>query len=158
MGHFKIDKSSEGSEFVFRVEGSIDEDASFTEASLDGASRIVVDLQQVSAINSCGIREWVKWVRTAPVGIEMVFKNCPKVIVDQANMVSGFLPENSVVESFYVPYFCEESGAEKMVLFTKGKEFGDGQLNPPESVKCDESGQEMEMDVIEAKYFKFITK
>ena len=46
-----------------------------------------------------------------------------------------------------------------MVLYTKGKEFSEsGELNFPASVKCDESGKDMEIDVIEAKYFKFLKK
>ena len=79
------------------------------------------------------------------------------MIVDQINMVSGFLPEGAEVESFMVPYYSDASDTEKMVLFTKGKEFKDGEVFPPEDVK-DESGELMEMDVIEAKYFKFIKK
>jgi hypothetical protein len=90
-----------------------------------------------------------------PSSVQLSVRRCPKIIVDQINMVAGFLPPAAIIESFFVPYYAESSGAEKMVLFVKDKEFKDGELHPPASVK-DDAGEEMEMDVIEAKYFKFL--
>ena len=158
MGQFKADKNVEGTNHTIKFTGHIDEDAQFTGLELEGAGKVVIDLDSVSAINSCGIREWIKWIRTAPEGAEVVYKNCPKVIVDQINMVAGFLPDNGKVESFYVPYYSDDTGNEKMILFCDGKEFRSGEVYPPEEVKDDESGEEMEMDVIEAKYFRFLKK
>ncbi len=157
MGQFQIEKRKDGESLVVTVKGSIDEDAVLASVGFDGAQTIQLDLDKVSSINSCGIREWIKWLKTAPPSSKIVYKNCPKIIVDQINMVAGFLPENGKVDSFYVPYFNENSGAEKMVLFRSGNEFKDGELKPPPEVK-DEGGEPMEMDVIEAKYFKFLKK
>lgn len=158
MGLTKSEKQQSGSDVIVTLGGHIDEDAQFTALDLSGAAgKVVVDIEGVTAINSCGIREWVKWIRTAPNTSQVVFKKCPKVIVDQINMVTGFLPENGKVESFYVPYYSDSSGNEKMVLFEEGKQFNGGEVKPPDEVK-DESGEVMEMDVIEAKYFKFLKK
>jgi hypothetical protein len=157
MGQFKAEKSQSGSEVVVKFQGHIDEDAQFAGVELVGASKVVVDLDGVTAINSCGIREWIKWIRTAPPGANVVYQKCPKVIVDQINMVSGFLPEKGSVESFYVPYYSDASGTEKMILFKHGVEYKGNEVFPPAEVK-DESGEVMEMDVIEAKYFKFLQK
>lgn len=157
MSQFKVDKKNEGGGLTLQIHGQIDEDASFEGLGFDGATNITLDLEHVASINSCGIREWIKWIRTAPDGAKITYRNCPKVIVDQINMVAGFLPDNAKVESFYVPYYSEDSGNEKMVLFKEGKEFSGGQVNPPAEVK-DDGGAVMEMDVIEAKYFKFLTK
>lgn len=157
MGTFKADKQQNGGETTVTFSGHIDEDAQFASLDLSGASKVVVDLDGVTAINSCGIREWIKWIRTAPGNAAVVYKNCPKVIVDQINMVTGFLPDNGKVESFYVPYYSDASGDEKMILFKEGAEFKGGDINPPSEVK-DSSGEVMEMDVIEAKYFKFLKK
>jgi len=157
MGEFKAEKQGSSDEVKVRLQGHIDEDAQFAALGLDGAKKVVLDLDSVTAINSCGIREWIKWIRTAPANSQIVYQKCPKVIVDQINMVAGFLPVNGKVESFYVPYYSEESGNEKMILFREGTEFKQGEVYPPDAVK-DESGQAMEMDVIEAKYFKFLKK
>jgi anti-anti-sigma regulatory factor len=157
MGDFRGEKMASGGEVKVKLQGHIDEDAQFSNLGLDGAQKVIVDLETVTAINSCGIREWVKWIRTAPSSAQVVYQKCPKVIVDQINMVAGFLPDNGKVESFFVPYYSEDSGNEKMILFSEGKEFKQGEVFPPAAVK-DQDGTEMEMDVIEAKYFKFLKK
>ncbi len=157
MGQFSAKKTQNGGEVNVTFSGHIDEDAQFSDIDLGGSAKVVVDLENVSAINSCGIREWIKWIRTAPPSARVVYKKCPKIIVDQINMVAGFLPENGKVESFFVPYYSDASGDEKMVLFSEGKEFKGNEVFPPSEVK-DDSGEVMEMDVIEAKYFKFIQK
>ncbi len=157
MSQFKIEKKDDGGQVKISISGHIDEDASFASMSLKDLASVTIDLNQVKAINSCGIREWIKWIQSSPSSSKIVFQNCPKVIVDQINMVSGFLPNHAEVESFFVPYFSEESGTEKMILFTKGTHFKGQQVLPPVDIS-DETGAVMEMDVIEAKYFKFITK
>ncbi len=155
MSKFDIKLGNNGDKLQVKVVGVIDEDVDFTVYQLKG-NQIEVDLKDLKSINSCGIREWIKWMGTAS-SAQISLHNCPKVIVDQINMVDGFLPANGKVQSFFVPYYSEESGSEKSVLFSRGKEFNDGEVTAPAAVK-DEDGNEMEMDVIESKYFKFITK
>lgn len=152
---FSIDKKTEGSNLVLEVKGNVDEDANFTPQDLGAAASVILDLDGVTAINSVGIREWIKWVKTMPSSVKLSVRRCPKIVVDQINMVAGFLPAGTVVESFYVPYYSDSSGSEKMVLFNNGTEFKGGEVFPPADVK-DDSGEAMEMDVIEAKYFKFL--
>jgi hypothetical protein len=157
MGEFSAVKQQNASDYTVTLKGHIDEDATFNNVQLAGANKVVVELDGVTSINSCGIREWIKWVRTAPPGTAIIYRKCPKVIVDQINMVSGFLPETGKVESFYVPYYSEATGNEKMILFSEGVQFKNGEIYPPTDIK-DDSGEPMEMDVIEAKYFKFLQK
>ena len=152
---FSISKKPEGQSLVFEIAGNVDEDANFTPPDSGGATSIVLDLEKIGAINSVGIREWIKWVKSFPAAAKLTVRRCPKIIVDQINMVAGFLPQGTTVASFYVPYYADSSGNERMVLFENGKEFGAGGLKPPTEVK-DDSGEVMEMDVIEAKYFKFL--
>ncbi len=156
MAKFELKKENSGGKLVIHLSGMIDEDADFHGCPLAGASNLEIDLVNVKGINSCGIREWIKWMEpVAAVPVEL--KSCPKVIIDQINMVDGFLPPKGKIQSFYVPYFSEGSGEEKSVLFSLGKEFKDGQLSPPSTIK-DSEGNMMEMDVIESKYFKFLKK
>lgn len=150
-----INKKPEGANLVLELKGNVDEDANFAPQDIGGAGAVILDLEGVAAINSVGIREWIKWVKTMPASVKLSVRKVPKIVVDQINMVSGFLPAGTVVESFYVPYFADASGSEKMVLFTNGTEYKDGELHAPAEIK-DDSGEVMEMDVIEAKYFKFL--
>lgn len=151
---FSIQKTKENGADCLTLKGNIDEDANFAAATVQG-NAVTVDLEGVTAINSVGIREWIKWTKTLPSGCKMTVRNCPKIVVDQINMVLGFLPPGSKVESFFVPYYSDASGNEKMVLFVNGREFKNGKVTPPDTVQ-DDAGETMEMDVIEAKYFKFV--
>lgn len=152
--NIKIDRGMDA--WKVTVAGSIDEDVDFAPYTLEGAEQVQFYLGNVKSINSCGIREWIKWVNTAG-SAKVEYNECPKVIVDQINMVQGFLPATGRVASFYVPYYSDDSGSEKSVLFKSGQEFDEtGNIKAP-AVK-DEGGQEMEMDVVEAKYFKFLKK
>jgi len=156
MSKFDVKMNKEGEKLSVVMGGSIDEDADFTQLSLAGSGQIEIKMASLKSINSCGIREWIKWMSTAPAA-QITFSECPKVIVDQINMVDGFLPSNAKVESFFVPYYNDEAGSEKNVLFRHGEEFTDSSVNPPAAVQ-DDDGNAMEMDVIESKYFKFIKK
>jgi hypothetical protein len=156
MSKYAIQIVKEGTKFKVQVTGTIDEDVDFNPYSLAGASEIEMLLKDVKSINSCGIREWIKWIGTGG-DVPVTYNDCPKIIVDQVNMVQGFLPTKGRVITFFVPFYNEESGAEKNVLFRLGTEFDDaGQLKAPQ-IK-DEAGNDMEMDVVEAKYFKFLKK
>lgn len=156
MGKLDVKLNKASDKLNVQMNGTIDEDVDFSQFNLGGSPQVEMELEGVKSINSCGIREWIKWMGTAS-GAQIVFKNCPKVIVDQINMVDGFLPANGRVSSFFVPYYNDDSGTEKNVLFTFGKEFSDSGVTPPQGIK-DEDGNEMEMDVIESKYFKFLKK
>jgi len=156
MSKFEIKVEKAGADFKVKVIGVIDEDVDFNVYSLAGAKSVELNLENVKSINSCGIREWIKWMGSAP-GASVTYLQCPKIIVDQINMVQGFLPAGGKVLSFYVPYFCDDSGEEKNVLFNFGKEFTENSVSPPAEIK-DTAGNLMEMDVVEAKYFKFIKK
>ncbi len=153
MSKFKVEKQEAD---YYRLSGQIDEDVNFSDYPLEGTS-LTLDLDGISAINSCGIREWIKWMQKAESVSSIVFKNCPKIIVDQMNMVEGFFPNNAKVDSFYVPYYSDETGEERNILFESNKEFTGSNLKLPDQVK-DSEGNEMEIDVIETKYFKFISR
>lgn len=152
----KIQLKNEGSKYFVDLSGVMDEDLTYGDLRLDNPTELVVDFAKVISINSCGIREWIRWLSNFEK-VKVTYKFCPKVIVDQINMVDGFLPKNGIVQSFYVPYYNDEAGTELQVLFNLGKEFDASGVRPPESVK-DASGKPMEMDVIESKYFRFLAK
>jgi len=142
---------------TLEIKGAIGEEYVFEKVDPKN-SEIMIDLGHVTSISSTGIKNWLSWVNSELSGKTINLTRCPLVVVDQLNMIEGFLPKNATVDSFFVPYFCEESGAEKRVLFRQGVEFDGVKIFPPDNVKCDETGEIMEMDVIEEKYFLFLKK
>lgn len=155
MSKFSSSVKDESGSAVVTLSGIIDEDVDFAQFPIAGKPAVKLRLKDVKSINSCGIREWIKWITANKGQIELF--ECPKVIVDQVNMVDGFLPSNAKVMSFLVPYYNDDSGSEKNVTYTFGKEYNEGGLLAPPMVK-DDDGNEMEMDVVEAKYFKFLKR
>lgn len=156
MSKATINLNKEDSAIKIDISGAIDEDVEFSTFAISGANQLVLNLAGIKSINSCGIREWIKWLSQAG-NAKIEYHNCPKIIVDQINMVDGFLPSSGQVMSFFVPYYNEASGEEKSVLFKFGSEFTKTGLSTVKSI-LDSAGNEMEMDVIEAKYFKFLKK
>ena len=139
--------------------GHIDENSTFPIFnSLKG--KVEIDLKDIKSINSVGIRAWIKWFSSFQ-GVNFVFLNCPKSIVMQMNMVEGFLPDHSSIESINVPFYCEDCDKEIEVLFSVGNEIivedGKVQLHYDKNSVCPK-GCDPELDVNESKYFKFLLK
>lgn len=106
--------------------------------------------------NSSGIRDWLRWLRPAATqkGVTIQFFECPETFIQLANMISDFLPANSEVVSFYVPYYSEHTGETKKVLLTRGHEYFDEKVVIPEL--RDKEGNAMELDVDANRFFKFL--
>lgn len=132
-------------------EGQIDEDSNFS--SLEGitADVMVFDLEKVNLINSCGIRDWIEFQKALSPNMKLIYRKCPQVIVEQLNIVKGFIRQNSEVESFYAPYFNEAKDEEIKVLLTPSQ-IKDGMA----PLLKDADGNELEFDEIEAQYFSFL--
>src|SRR4051812_10372568 len=117
---FSIAKQPDGTRLILQISGGVDEDANFQQIDTGAYKSIVLDLAGITGINSVGIREWMKWIKTFNAEVQFTIRRCPKIIVDQINMVAGFLPPKAMIESFFVPYYSDASGSEKMILFEKG--------------------------------------
>lgn len=148
-------------ETLITMRGQIDEDTDFAQLNAAHNKNLIFDLGGVELINSVGIRGWVNWMKVNRER-NFTFRNCSKPITDQINVLQGFLPPVATVESFYVPFICENCDRHQQVLYRKGIEFERAtadkkthQLRPPQ-VKCSSCGQQMVQDVLEAKYFSFL--
>lgn len=134
--------------------GSIDENFNQFTKDIPKAGEVEISLQSLKSINSTGIREWIKLMQSIP-GAQISFTNCPKIFIDQVNMVSGFIPASSKVLSFYVPYYNEDLDKEALVLYKLGENYTANSVQVQDHHK-DAQGNMFELDVVKAKYFKFI--
>jgi hypothetical protein len=99
--------------------GYMDEQTVLPEVSkLSGATRLIVNFGRVNAILSLGIKEWVRFTTQleAYPHLKVEFKNCSKQVVDQVNLVEGFLPKNGEVISLFVPVYCSQCSRSFKVL------------------------------------------
>jgi hypothetical protein len=145
-----------GTKYYLELFGKLNEDTNFSKVDLTQATEIVANFKNVTQIQSCGVREWIKLIKPYS-NIPFIFLNCPKAVIDQINMVDGFLPKNGKVESFYVPYFSETNGSTMNVLFRFGSDFDLSGVLRYREIK-DSEGNSMAIDVVEHKYFRFLNQ
>lgn len=154
MSKLQFNIHNEDTQTIAILSGQIDESFPSELFAIKYEQSVVINLEQIKMINSLGIREWIKFVAVLSQS-QVELQKCPKIFIDQVNMVQGFITPNFKIMSFYVPYFNEDANIEKNVLYSFGQEYGDGFLNVKDSVNS-EDGSELEIDVVEQKYFKFL--
>ena len=151
-GKFKFETQDTGTQMHVTFSGIIDEDVDFSQVPVEKREAYVFNFDGVKGINSCGIREWVKFSEKFDPATKMVYLNCTQIIIEQINMVAGFFRAGSEVRNFYAPYFCEKCDEERKVLIDAGKVDN----NAAPEMKCPECKETMEFDALEEQYFRFL--
>lgn len=154
MKRLTINKQILQDELNVELIGSIDEDADFKELLGLEQRNISFNFDKVSMINSCGIREWIKFLEKIPETTHVVYNNCPQIIIEQINMVHGFFRKGASINSFYAPYYCEKCGAESKIHLSASQIKN----RKAPKIDCPKCGSEAEFDAIEAQYFSFLGK
>lgn len=154
MKRLQINKQILQDELNVELIGAIDEDADFKELMGLEQKTISFDFNQVNMINSCGIREWIKFLEKIPEATHVIYNNCPQIIIEQINMVHGFFRKGASINSFYAPYFCENCDKENKVHLM-AEQVKNRKAPKMECPKCEEV---MDFDAIEAQYFSFLGK
>ena len=161
MSTFAINAREDGDALVIQLSGHIDEDSTFEHKpakALTEYAAVTFDWSGVLGINSCGIREWLRWVSSFPKDAKVIYDNCSRVVVNQINLMEGFLPKGAKVRSFYVPYFCEECEVTTPVLYSEGKEFSKDTVQTPEKACYKKCSKPAELDVVPSNYFRFLKR
>lgn len=118
-----------------------------------------IDLKDLTAINSLGIRNFNQWIHNIKCK-KLIFFYCPRSFINQLNLVNGCIPPRSEIDSFFVPFYSEETGEDANVLFTKYLEYIKDNdkivLRPPQVT--DSQGNKMEYDILADQYFRFLNK
>src|SRR5262245_29793597 len=96
--------------------GVVDENADLALLGTLGGRPIRVNMRGVRRINSFGVRVWMDMIRRVPRDVDITFVQCPPPVIDQCNMVAGFLGHGRL-ESFYAPMTCSECDEQVDQLF-----------------------------------------
>jgi len=145
---FKVNISNVDGRTVVNLIGIIDEDAKFDEISQQSGA-LTMNFKEITAINSCGVRNWVNFMKTLAAR-EIHYSNCPPVVVKQMNMIPSFVA-HAKIDSVFVPYVCDNCDHEKMELVS-ANQFGSVQ----EVITCEKCGEaELELDGHPQQYFAF---
>jgi anti-anti-sigma regulatory factor len=150
---WQIEQVPEGMEVKFT--GEIDENADFTELRRRLEGSVVFHLEGIRRINSCGVREWVNFVRDLPVMTGLIFTHCSPAIVTQLNMIYNFRG-NAKIRSFYAPYVCESCNAESDKLLDVEAQFPHGSIDKVPEFTCERCREPMEFDDLPERYLSFL--
>ena len=89
--------------------------------------------------------------------------NCPFVIASQANIVVGFMTKKMRIESFRMPYVCNDCNREEILTAKRGIDYEypqDGlprKINIPKELPCTKCKTgKLEPDFFLEKSFKFL--
>ncbi len=135
--------------------GEIDENADFAELKQRLRGPMVFDLARVRRINSCGVREWVNFVRDlAGLAAPLTFIACSPAIVTQLNMIYNFRGQAKVT-SFLAPYVCAACEHEEEMLLDVGAHFP-GRSREPPGFRCTRCSGTMEFDDLPERYLAFL--
>ncbi len=150
--HWVVESLGEGSRIF--LTGAITEEADFQPlVALGTTGKLILDLADVEEINSCGVREWIHFVRNLTErspGYELA--RCSPAVVRQLNAVSNFRGSGKI-SSVMLPYFCSSCGGEQFRLLV----LGDGEASPviTDLVPCGQCGAEAEFDDLPDSYLGF---
>lgn len=156
MGQLKFNIEQDGEHITIAVEGSINEDLQIEKLAEYKSGSYTIDFDKVKMINSCGIREWIHLVEQFGQNSRIEYIKVPQIVIQQMNMISGFLSKNAKVISFYAPYFIEDLDQEKQVLL-RSDEIQNFKA-PKMSMNVDGTDYELDFDAIEEQYFRFLKR
>lgn len=133
--------------------GGITEDLDLEQLGLS-ACRVRMDMGGVTLINSTGVRAWMATLER--LELQVTYVNCSQPVVEQANMVRGFLGVGAVMESFQVPCVDIGSGEEVVVVLKSGEHFTPGKRPDIDFSQLARPGQVLESEVDLETYLHFV--
>lgn len=135
------------------LSGELSEESDFSVMLGQARRTMVLDLGSVARVNSCGIREWLEFVRAVEAkNVDLVLECCPPGIVAQLNMISNFTGMRGSVRSVFAPYYCNGCDGEHQVLIDLPKS---GEVELDEGPPCPVCGSLMEFEDIPETYLQF---
>lgn len=143
------------------LEGPISEKTEIFDIKIQNFKDIKLNMAKVTFINSIGVKNWISWTMKMATGAKLTLEECPYVIVNQVNIVHGFVPKSTVITSFFAPFLCDECSHEQVLKLEHGVHYKYAQHQLPHEVNlpeviCAKCGAVMEPDFMVDKTFGFL--
>ncbi|MEK2690813.1 hypothetical protein [Bdellovibrio sp. GT3] len=143
------------------LEGPISEKTELFDVKIQNFKNIKLNLSKVTFINSIGVKNWISWTVRFSLGTKLVMEECPYVIVNQVNIVHGFVPKGTVIASFIAPFLCESCAFEMTMKLENDVHYKYAVNQLPHEVHlpdltCTKCASPMEPDFMVEKIFSFL--
>ncbi len=135
--------------------GEIDENADFAELKRRLKGHVVFNMGEIRRLNSCGVREWVNFVRDLPGVTELTLTHCSPAIVTQLNMITNFRG-GAKIRSFLAPYACDACNHEEEKLLDVQAHFPDRDFHRVPEFVCEKCGSPLQFDDLPERYLSFL--
>jgi hypothetical protein len=135
--------------------GDLDEHADFGELRGQLHGDVALVLSEVRRINSCGVREWVNFMRELDTDeriVSLELHACSPAMVNQLNTISNFRG-SARVRSLLAPYVCERCDIEQTRLVEVAPVPTETALPAFPGPRC---GEPMEFDDLPERYLSFL--
>ena len=137
-----------GSHYELILQGRIAEGAELSVDRIPAGRKVVIDVADVTSINSLGVRAWANFLAALVAKAStVIIRRLTASMVSQAGMVKNFLT-GAQIESFYAPYCCAFCSAETRKLFQAYDHI-------PNEIDCIECPEKMLFDDIRETYLAF---
>ncbi|HEY7955487.1 MAG: hypothetical protein ACHQ17_05520 [Polyangia bacterium] len=165
-----------GGTMVARLTGEIDENADFSDLKRQLSGDVELELDGITRVNSCGVREWVNFVRGLDEVTTLRFARCSPTVVLQLNTIYNFRGRARVI-SFLAPYVCEVCHTDEYKLLEVDEHFRDQLAHPARHSKgggdsarvaewhamvpafrCGRCGGVMMFDELPERYLSFLSE
>lgn len=134
------------------IKGDITEASSFHDLVPLLVGRVDFDLSQVAYINSLGVREWIRFLRSVNIqGYE--FHACSVPFVLQAAVIPAMIGRGTVV-SFFAPYYCDGCDHHEDKLLQSAAVLA-ASYQPP-VLQCPRCSDTMALDDLPDRYLAFL--
>ncbi len=151
---------------MLKISGAIDEHFDFGQFKFEEIRALYINFSQAEAINSRGIVIWIRWFHDAisrNKKLSIFFMECPRVLVEQFNLIGSFVPKEAVIKSFELPFTCVACETQSSTMLIEGKDYALSEQSGlydvyPPSMVCQKCGKPMELDVFPKKYFNFLNR
>jgi hypothetical protein len=155
LGSLKISISETPGRVTYNIAGNVDDSFKHGDVPRVKAENIVLELEGITAFNSCGVREWVFLIKDLGNVGKLTFTKCSIPMVDQFNMVPESIGTGTV-ESFFAPYVCEDHGDAEILLDASKDKNHIESHNVPER-PCAKCQKPLIFDAMADSYFLFMT-
>ena len=146
-----------GGTMVARLTGEIDENADFSDLKRQLSGDVELELDGITRVNSCGVREWVNFVRGFDEVTTLRFSRCSPTVVLQLNTIYNFRGRARVI-SFLAPYVCEVCHTDEYKLLEVDEHFVDRTLKGVPAFRCARCGGVMMFDELPERYLSFLSE
>jgi len=141
-----------GDQAVYTFRGALNEYFDYKRIPVHAASEVLFDLCDVRTLNSCGVREWVYFVRHFAGKTRLVFDRVAVSFMDQANTVPQMLGAGTV-RSFFAPFYCPPCDQEVNELIVCDTHRDNLLKRKAPSLVHTACGRPLEFDALEDAYF-----